>query len=148
MNTDLDAEERHSPEPWVQQGRYIRDVAGEIVVRGRTAADARRIVAAVNATREIPTEALERWFALDVSDASNRPDLEVDVEEGPRSPVEVLPPSPFLPAEAPDAMGGDPPLIFDRRIFQRRITQRRWVPDRRRSDRRRASSPAAPDRDA
>ena len=58
----------HSPEPWTQDGRYIRDAKDAIVVRGRTLADARRIVAAINATRDIPTDALEHWLVQDVSD--------------------------------------------------------------------------------
>ena len=56
-----DLEGFHSPEPWKQDGRYVRDASGAIVVRGRSFADARRIVAAINATREIPTDALEHW---------------------------------------------------------------------------------------
>jgi hypothetical protein len=87
----------HSPEPWRQDGRYIRDAAGAIVVRGRTAADARRIVAAINATRDIPTDALEHWHVQDVSNPRTRPDLEVLVAPEPE-------PSPFLiqpPVEAP-----------------------------------------------
>src|SRR5215470_4694155 len=65
---DDEIETYHSPEPWTQDGRYIRDSRGAIVVRGRTLADARRIVAAINATRDMPTEALENWLAQDVSD--------------------------------------------------------------------------------
>ena len=54
----------HSPEPWTAEGRYIRDASGAIVVRGRSYADARRIAAAINATRDIPTDALERFKPL------------------------------------------------------------------------------------
>ena len=82
----------HSPEPWRQDGRYIRDARGAIVVRGRTAADARRITAAVNATRDIPTEALEHWLVQDVSDPGTRPDLEVALAEAEPSPFAVVPP--------------------------------------------------------
>ena len=70
----------HSPEPWTAEGRYIRDATGAIVVRGRSYADARRIAAAINATRDIPTDALERWLVQDVSDPRTRPDLEVDLD--------------------------------------------------------------------
>jgi len=76
-----DLEGFHSPEPWKQDGRYVRDASGAIVVRGRSFADARRIVAAINATREIPTDALEHWRWEDVSDPSTRPPLEVEVFE-------------------------------------------------------------------
>src|SRR5512143_3389528 len=120
---------RHSPEPWRQVEQYIRDAQGEIVVRGRSAADARRIVAAVNATREIPTEALERWFAEDVSDAATRPDLELEIDEhSPPSPLQVSPPPAVaVPFDEPSAVeisgdAGDPDrgFLFDRRVFERR----------------------------
>src|SRR5262249_33708825 len=89
----------HSPEPWTRDGRYIRDARGAIVVRGRPAADARRIAAAINATRDIPTEALENWLVQDVSDPGTRPDLEVALEEPEASPFAVPPPD--GPATAP-----------------------------------------------
>ena len=83
----------HSPEPWTQDGRYIRDAKAAIVVRGRTLADARRIVAAINATRDIPTDALEHWLLQDVSDPVGRPDLEVAIsDEVESSPFAVRPP--------------------------------------------------------
>lgn len=128
---ELDA--YHSPEPWKQEGRYIRDAAGAIVVRGRSYSDARRIVAAVNATRDIPTAALEGWHAQDVSDPKTRPELEVAVaEDGPA-------PSPYLvvPGERRRAerrrqerrVGGPPDsamaLLFDRRVMERRLGDRR-----------------------
>ncbi|MFY9552648.1 MAG: hypothetical protein WAU32_15990, partial [Thermoanaerobaculia bacterium] len=72
-----DRETFHSPEPWKQDGRYVRDASGAIVVRGRSFADARRIVAAINATKHIPTEALENWHVQDVSEPAARPELEV-----------------------------------------------------------------------
>jgi hypothetical protein len=127
---ELDA--YHSPEPWTQDGRYIRDAAGAIVVRGRSYADARRIVAAMNATRTIPTEALEGWVMEDVSDPHTRPNLEVAVtDEGLPSPYL------FVPGErrraerrqqerrrggTPDSVQG---LVFDRRVMQRRMNDRR-----------------------
>ena len=83
----------HSPEPWTQDGRYIRDAKAAIVVRGRTLADARRIVAAINATRDIPTDALEHWLVQDVSNPVGRPDLEVALNDDvDRSPFAVRPP--------------------------------------------------------
>jgi hypothetical protein len=144
----------HSPEPWTQDGRYIRDSSGAIVVRGRTAADARRIAAAINATRDIPTEALENWLVQDVSDPVTRPDLEVALEEPQASPFAVAPPD--GPSSAPAGepppspwpytlthperrrgdrrradrrrLGSSPgpePLVFDRRVMERRFGERR-----------------------
>ena len=122
----------HSPEPWTQDGRYIRDAAGAIVVRGRSYADARRIVAAMNATRSIPTEALESWLVEDVSDPRTRPNLEVTIaEDGPASPYLVVP-GERRRAErrrgerrregTPDSVQG---LVFDRRVMERRLSDRR-----------------------
>ncbi len=97
----------HSPEPWTQDGRYIRDAKAAIVVRGRTLADARRIVAAINATRDIPTDALEHWLVQDVSNPVGRPDLEVAISDEVESPFAVRPPdggpAPFfsIPVETP-----------------------------------------------
>ncbi len=91
----------HSPEPWTQDGRYIRDAKEAIVVRGRTLADARRIVAAINATRDIPTDALEHWLVQDVSDPVGRPDLEIAInDEVENSPFVVRPPD-GVPAVGP-----------------------------------------------
>jgi hypothetical protein len=131
--SDRTDEDAHSPEPWSQDGRYIRDASGAIVVRGKTFSDARRIVAAVNATRDIPTEALERWLVQDVSNPKTRPDLEVELSDADLdpSPYAVMPPErrtaerrvrerrqPFPPADPP-------PLVFDRRVMERRLGERR-----------------------
>jgi len=122
----------HAPEPWQQDGRYIRDARGAIVVRGRTAADARRIVAAINGTRGIPTEALESWRVEDVSDPQSRPDFEIDLapEPGP-SPFAVSPP-PQREGErrrgerrAAVTLTSPETLVFDRRVFDRRKEERR-----------------------
>ena len=122
----------HAPEPWRQDGRYIRDARGAIVVRGRTAADARRIVAAINGTRGIPTEALESWRVEDVSDPRTRPDFEIDLapEPGP-SPFAVSPP-PQRERErrqgerrAVVTVANPEMLVFDRRVFDRRKEERR-----------------------
>jgi hypothetical protein len=123
----------HAPEPWRQDGRYIRDASGAIVVRGRSAADARRIVAAINGTRGIPTEALEGWSVQDVSDPRSRPDFEVDFDETDEeepSPYAVTPPN---GREAERRHGDrrsadvtDPQaLVIDRRVFERRGGERR-----------------------
>ena len=134
----------HSPEPWTQDGRYIRDASGAIVVRGRTLADARRIVAAMNATRDMPTDALESWLIQDVSDPNMRPDLEVALGEDPLpSPYRVRPPEPgpAAPVIAPAPPPASPPVAapgpvergfdgaaavgFERRETNRRAVQRR-----------------------
>jgi hypothetical protein len=52
----------HQPEPWMQDGRYILDASGWTLASTRFPADARRIVAAINAVQGIPTDALESWF--------------------------------------------------------------------------------------
>jgi hypothetical protein len=123
----------HSPEPWTAEGRYIRDASGRIVVRGHSYADARRIAAAINATRDIPTDALERWLVQDVSDPRTRPDLEVDLDStdpGP-SPYLVTPydrrQTDRRQAErrAPPAATMPEGLLFDRRVMDRRIASRR-----------------------
>jgi len=51
----------HQPEPWTQNGRYILDASGWTLASARFPADARRIVAAINAVQGIPTDALESW---------------------------------------------------------------------------------------
>ena len=123
----------HSPEPWTAEGRYIRDATGAIVVRGRSYADARRIAAAINATRNIPTDALERWLVQDVSDPRSRPDLEVDLDSTDPGP------SPYLVTpydrrhtdrrqgerRAPSTGTMAEGLLFDRRVMDRRLANRR-----------------------
>ncbi len=126
----------HSPEPWTRDGRYIRDASGAIVVRGRTIADARRIVAAINATRDMPTEALEGWLIQDVSDPQTRPDLEVALGEEPQpSPYAVRPPEapasapaaapPAVPIAAAEGFDGAAAVGFERRQADRRASERR-----------------------
>ena len=131
-----DAEEEsriHAPEPWKQEGRYIRDARGAIVVRGRSFADARRIVAAINATRDIPTEALESWLVQDVSEPATRPDLELDLDAtGPEpSPYAVAPPDRRCverrekQRRSSDSAAQAQDLVFDRRVMERRLGERR-----------------------
>ena len=148
----------HSPEPWRQDGRYIRDSRGAIVVRGRTLADARRITAAINATRDIPTDALENWLVQDVSDPVTRPDLEVALAEtgsspfavpppdGTKVPVEIPPPSkpegwPYTLTQPErrhddrrrvERRNPDSTPAADQLLFDRRVMERRFG-DRRRS---------------
>lgn len=129
----------HSPEPWTQEGRYIRDARGAIVVRGRTVADARRIAAAINATRDIPTEALEKWLVQDVSDPVTRPDLEVALEEPEASPFAVPPPDGPAAAAEPERASRPEPWPYTLTNPERRRG------DRRLADRRRTGSSPAPD---
>lgn len=125
-------ESYHSPEPWRQDGRYIRDASGAIVVRGRSLADARRIVAAMNATRSIPTDALEGWLVQDVSDPRTRPDLEVELVDAEPAPSAYL----VAPGERrkadrrarerrADSSDSIHALVFDRRVMERRLNPRR-----------------------
>jgi len=58
----------HQPEPWTQDGRYILDASGWTLASARFPADARRIVAAINAVQGIPTDALESWVVNVVGD--------------------------------------------------------------------------------
>jgi hypothetical protein len=131
--SDRNDDNAHAPEPWTQEGRYIRDAAGAIVVRGKTFADARRIVAAINATRDIPTDALESWLVQDVSNPRTRPDLEVELSEADLEPSQYA----VTPPERRQAerrcrerrqvfpMADPPPLVFDRRVMERRLGTRR-----------------------
>ena len=120
----------HSPEPWRQEGRYIRDAAGAIVVRGRSSADARRIAAAINGVRGIPTEVLESWRVEDVSDPATRPDFEVELAEEVASPHEVRPPGEGAAEElsftlSPPGFPIEKAFPYDRRVGQRRQAERR-----------------------
>jgi hypothetical protein len=46
----------------MQDGRYILDASGWTLASARFPADARRVVAAINAVQGIPTDALESWI--------------------------------------------------------------------------------------
>jgi hypothetical protein len=120
----------HAAEPWRAEGRYIRDAFGGIVVRGRSAADARRIVAAINGVRGIPTEVLESWKVEDVSNPATRPDFELELGDDARSPHEVRPPGMAAREElsfplSPPAFPIEKPYPYDRRVGQRRMAERR-----------------------
>lgn len=134
----------HSPEPWTQDGRYIRDAKQAIVVRGRTLADARRIVAAINATRDIPTDALEHWLVQDVSNPIGRPDLEIAInDEVDHSPFVVPPPdgAPALDsAEMPVPAAAPEPEAWPYTLTAPERRRR----DRRRGERRSPGSSAGP----
>lgn len=83
--------QEHQPEPWTQDGRYILDAGGWTLASTRFPADARRIVAAINAVQGIPTEALESWSdnvigepaqaLVAAGDRSESPDLEILSED-------------------------------------------------------------------
>ena len=63
----------------MQDGRYILDASGWTLASTRFPADARRIVAAINAVQGIPTDALESWSVnvigepIERADAAGRP---------------------------------------------------------------------------
>lgn len=131
LRLDDDESVIHAPEPWTQDGRYVRDAIGRIVVRGRSPADARRIVVAVNATRGIPSDALGSWMVQDVSDPETRPELEVALPPEPVSRTRVAPPA------TPDEASGSSvafPVILERRVFPSRVTERRLRERRRGAD--------------
>ena len=83
--------QEHQPEPWRQEGRYVLDASGWTLASTRFPADARRIVAAINAVQGIPTEDLESWFVnvmgepqqvlMAVGDRADSPELEIFPED-------------------------------------------------------------------
>src|SRR5450759_3693831 len=68
------AKQDHQPEPWMQNGRYILDASGWTLASARFPADARRIVAAINAVQGIPTDALESWIVNVIGEPIERAD--------------------------------------------------------------------------
>jgi hypothetical protein len=68
------ARQDHQPEPWMQDGRYILDASGWTLASARFPADARRIVAAINAVQGIPTDALESWIVNVIGEPIERAD--------------------------------------------------------------------------
>lgn len=125
LRLDDDETVIHAPEPWTQDGRYVRDAIGRIVVRGRSPADARRIVIAVNATRGIPSDALASWTVEDVSDPHTRPEMEVALPPDPVAKTRVTPPLEAAPA-AEIGLSVEPfPGLLERRVFRSRVTERR-----------------------
>ena len=68
------ARQDHQPEPWMQDGRYILDASGWTLASARFPADARRIVAAINAVQGIPTDALESWSVNVIGEPIERVD--------------------------------------------------------------------------
>jgi hypothetical protein len=66
--------QEHQPEPWTQDGRYILDASGWTLASARFPADARRIIAAINAVQGIPSDALESWVVNVVGEPVGRAD--------------------------------------------------------------------------
>lgn len=58
----------------MQDGRYILDASGWTLASARFPADARRIVAAINAVQGIPTDALESWTVNVIGEPIERVD--------------------------------------------------------------------------
>jgi hypothetical protein len=109
----------HSREPWAQLGRFVRDANGRIVVRGKTPADIRRIVACVNALSGVPTETVEHWSIQVTGGAGAGPDPSLN----------------DIPEEAVEA------------IKQLAASEERRMGERRRGERRRAAVPACAERE-
>jgi hypothetical protein len=97
------ARQDHQPEPWMQDGRYILDASGWTLGSARFPADARRIVAAINAVQGIPTDALESWIVNVIGEPIERADAAGRAGKG-------------------DASG---PLPNERRLVERRHGDRR-----------------------
>jgi len=99
--------EPHQPEPWKQEGRYISDAGHWTLASTKFPADARRIVAAVNAVRGIPTDALESWVVNVVGTPAPPRELDPDATADQRL------------SESPGSFPND------RRRFERRRGDRR-----------------------
>ncbi len=111
--------EKHQPEPWTIDGRHILSGTGWRLAKSVLAADARRIVAAVNDTQGIPTAALEAGFLRDLLELRVWPRA---VWENHGSRLHVV--------NSPDAVLYEPldpaePFSFDRRVGDRRRAERR-----------------------
>ncbi len=76
------ARQDHQPEPWIQNGRYVLDASGWTLASTRFPADARRIVAAINAVQGIPTDALESWIVNVIGEPIERPEASGRQGEG------------------------------------------------------------------
>jgi hypothetical protein len=103
-------------EPWISRGCDIHDSSGRLLASTIEPADARRIVAAVNAVAGIPTDALEGWSGLHGG-------THLKAVEG--------------ISEIPDEFKEDAEDAIDRFIHDRRLCPDRRVADRRQRERRR-----------
>jgi hypothetical protein len=111
--------EQHQPEPWRQDGRNILNRDGWTLAKTIFAADARRIVAAVNDVAGVPTAALEAGFVREVLAPAPRAGEQIRIETG-SQPA----------AASTDAAES---FLHDRRVAERRRADRRrsGVSDRR-----------------
>jgi hypothetical protein len=98
------------PQLWTNVGRAIFDASGEAVAAARSADEARRIVAAINAVYGMPTDALEAWTIGYIRDPMN--DLLAQLES-------------TLPSEPP---AGDRRKGADRRKGDRRRADSQIAP--------------------
>lgn len=73
-----EAPSEHAREPWGHLGRYVRDASGRIVLRAKSPADTRRVVACVNAFAGVPTEMIEHWSIRIAGGAENGLDGDLD----------------------------------------------------------------------
>jgi hypothetical protein len=111
--------EKHQPEPWAVDTRQILSATGWRLAKAVLAADARRIVAAINDTQGIPTAALEAGFIRDLLELEVRPRT---IWEGHGTRLQV--------ASAADVFLHEPldpaePFSVDRRVGDRRRGERR-----------------------
>ena len=112
------ARQDHQPEPWAQHGREILDATGWTLGSARFPADARRIVAAINAVQGIPTDALESWFVNVIGETPGA--LVAAGDREPSSAPEIFP----GPQRSGDRRRGDRraersrPSVLDRRSLR------------------------------
>ena len=106
----------HQSEPWIQNGRYILDASGWTLASTRYPDDARRIVAAVNAVKGIPTDALESWSEHVIGGPGARQPESADLEVLPedrrsserrRGDRRASRPAPRVPGVEPAAREGE-----------------------------------------
>jgi hypothetical protein len=107
--------EQHQPEPWTHDGRNILNRDGWTLAKTIFAADARRIVAAVNDVAGIPTAALEAGLVREILSPAPQPGAEIPIAAG----------------AAPKAEASDTEAFLnDRRVSERRRSDRRSGGDR------------------
>lgn len=102
-----EAPPEHAREPWGHLGRYVRDAIGRIVLRARSPADTRRVVACVNAFAGVPTEMIEHW-SIRIAGADSDEDLDA-IPSGAVGAIRELIGFENRPAERPEDTPGLPP---------------------------------------